>query len=402
LSPCRLCGADALEEVLNFGNQPVAHHYPNHPGADEYAHAFVIDRCLGCGFLQIADPIPPDRLYSDNASYITSHQIQHQMDDELATLFGLCDPQHVLEIACNDGDFLLRLRERGVVNIVGIEPNEPVARIAERRGARVVREMFTQTSARKLKEGLGPFDVIVARMVIEHIENLHDFMMGMRHTAADHGIVLIEVPDLWPALISGDASYFWEEHVNYFTEFLICQLLERYRFEVVARRIYNRGGGALAIFARKLPETPEASWQWEPDLTIQDLLPKLREKVTRQGELLRAALQRARGAGMATVVYGAGFRACTLINVHQLRELIDFIVDDRPDLQSLYMPGSHLGIHGSAKLAEITRPILCLLAVSNENEAKVKAKAKSATNAPLKFSTMLAPRDFAAELQTIA
>lgn len=70
-------------------------------------------------------------------------------------------------------------------------------------------------------------------------------------------------------------------------------------------------------------------------------------------------------------MYGVGCRACTFTNAFGLGSLIDTSVDDQVERQGLFMPGSRIPIGPPQTLNGSTAPLVCLLAVNNENEAKV-------------------------------
>ena len=69
-------------------------------------------------------------------------------------------------------------------------------------------------------------------------------------------------------------------------------------------------------------------------------------------------------------VFGARHLSSMYINLMEIKDYIDFIVDDDPNKQSIYMPGSSLPVKGSDSL--INEGIkLCLLSLSPESEEKV-------------------------------
>ena len=69
-------------------------------------------------------------------------------------------------------------------------------------------------------------------------------------------------------------------------------------------------------------------------------------------------------------MFGAGHLACTFLNLLQLKDFIEFIVDDSPQKQSLFMPGSRIPIYGSQALLEKNIK-LCLLSLAPDKEEKI-------------------------------
>jgi len=76
-----------------------------------------------------------------------------------------------------------------------------------------------------------------------------------------------------------------------------------------------------------------------------------------------------RAAGHRVVLYGC--LASTLVDGLALGGLINFAVDDQTERQGRHMPDSGLEIHPSENLDKDVRPTVYLLAVNNENDAKV-------------------------------
>ena len=75
-------------------------------------------------------------------------------------------------------------------------------------------------------------------------------------------------------------------------------------------------------------------------------------------------------AGGKVAVYGAGCRACSLVNFAGLAPYVEFVVDDQIERQGKYMPGSRLRI-GPSEILENGTVDLCLLGVNAENESRV-------------------------------
>ncbi len=87
------------------------------------------------------------------------------------------------------------------------------------------------------------------------------------------------------------------------------------------------------------------------------------------GARLRATMAANAEAGHPNVLYGTGCRANMLLNALDLEPLLTCVVDDQPEKQGLYMPGSRLQIvAGDAIHAHVGG---CFLSVNHENESKV-------------------------------
>jgi hypothetical protein len=85
---------------------------------------------------------------------------------------------------------------------------------------------------------------------------------------------------------------------------------------------------------------------------------------------LRAYLERVKREQGPIALFGAGHLACAFINFHGLADLIDFVADDTPQKQGLFLPGARTPILPSAEMAA-RKVALCILALSISNEDKV-------------------------------
>ena len=70
------------------------------------------------------------------------------------------------------------------------------------------------------------------------------------------------------------------------------------------------------------------------------------------------------------MLYGAGCRACSLVNFTGIGPFLTCAVDDQVEKQDRFIPGARLPIRPSSQLYD-SGADLCLLAVNSENEDAV-------------------------------
>ena len=394
---CRLCGGTDLVPSLDLGAQPIVHRMPASADEVEERFPFALHLCRDCGLLQILEPIDPAILYSGFNYNFSSWKPEPHRDAELDSIMAAGPYGSVVEIGCNDGLFLDALRARGIEKAVGVEPNPVAGKIARERGLEVVGGMLDDARCAEVLERHGRFDLLVTRQVTEHVPDLDRFFAGIRALLKDDGLLFLDVPDMGPAADLGDCSVLWEEHVSYFTEPVLRHLLTRQGFQPLRFDRYDFSGGALAVLARRDP----AACDLEPEAGDIAMLESFGPKARDYGERLRRALAAARASGAEIALYGVGVRGSTAVNALDLGGSIDFALDDQPERQGMFMPGSKLPIRPGTSLAESERPLVCLLAVNNENDDKVTAKARSLSDRPAIFVSLCGPKDIWAELERL-
>ena len=124
-------------------------------------------------------------------------------------------------------------------------------------------------------------------------------------------------------------------------------------------------------------------------------------KVQTFGQRLRSLLATCKTRNLSVILYGVGCRACMFVNALDLGELLDCAIDDQPERQGMYMPGSKLAIHAPIETQGLSGPVICLLAVNNENEQAVKQRL-SDINPNVVFVSVLSPSDIYSEIEKIA
>lgn len=394
---CRLCRADRLQPVIDLGPMPIAHRMLRRKDESEELFPFAVMVCEACGLPQIAEPIDPNILYRDFNFNFSSWKVEPHESDELDTIHAFVQPRSVFEIGCNDGRFLEALRKRGATALVGVEPNAVSSEIARKRGLEVHCDMVSPAICAGAVARHGRFDLVVSRQVLEHIGDFENFFACVDLALADDGYLFIAVPDFAPGRAAGDISVLWEEHVNYFTEETLLALLVRKGFEPVAVKSYNFSGGSLAVTARRSNLTPPPFDARASVAASKTFGERARDYARR----LVPALRRLKARGTDIVLYGAGCRACTYSNFLDLGSVIDFAIDDQKERQGLFMPGSRIPIRPPDDLATSSAPLVCLLAVNNENEAVVTAKLEKMLDRPRNIVSIFAPADIWQQLDRL-
>lgn len=374
---------------------PIAHRLLRSKDEDEERFPFEVLACGACGLPQIVNPIDPDILYRQFNYNFSSWKPEPHQSDELDTIGKFTKHQKVFEIGCNDGLFMDKLRERGAEVMFGVEPNPVSGKIARERGITVYSDMISPALCRDAVAKVGKFDLVIARQVLEHIVDFENFFECVKLALRDDGLLFIDVPDFTPGSSVGDLSVLWEEHVSYFTEATLLALLARHGFEAVSVKKYNFSGGSLAVAARLKDGKVTAP---APPTGVGE---KFAQQAREYGARLRPILEKARKNGMQVAIYGAGCRASTFTNAHELADLIELSVDDQRERQGLFLAGTRIPIRSPEELADRSEPLVCLLAVNQENEAKVSERLREKLKRPLHIVSIFAPSDIWHELDRL-
>ena len=377
---CPVCGSNAVETILDCGKQPVCNRFLAAADAPEYLHPLALAVCRHCGLVQLAATPPPNEV-RPRFDWITYNEPEGHLDhlsNTIAQLPGLSSDAVIGGFTYKDDSTLRRLRERGFAKTWRLDPELDFGISDPAAGLETVQARWDRDMAERVATRRGRPDVLLVRHVLEHAHDLRRFLDGTRTLMAPSGYVIFEVPDCGRALQDKDYSTLWEEHVWYFSPTTLRRSLMLCGFSIVnfASYPYTLENSLVVIAqpankASTLPATAEEQSAIATEMArARAFGAGLEETRARwQHTLARWRREVGREAGPVALL-GAGHLSCTFLNLLQIGSLIEFVVDDNPHKQGLFMPGSRLPIYPSQALFD--REVrLCLMSVSPESEARV-------------------------------
>ena len=395
---CNNCGSAELVKSIDLGSMPIAHRLKSLSDEPEECFPLSLQLCKRCGLIQIAEPIDPEVLYRGYNYCFSTWKAQPHAVLQAKDLVQKTGGKAIFEVACNDGMFMELLREAGCGRVAGVEPNAVAASIARGKGFPVYEEMLTETICRKAVEEYGPFSAVVARQVVEHLPDLQNFFSCAEILLSPDGCLFIDVPDIQGHLHCGDVTFIWEEHVNYFTEDVLRYSIESRGFRILSMKRYAYSGGIMEIYAKRdsaiQPQVPDP-------LILEKHLHLFTDRCRQVTENLKRSLSRLRSGGWKVTLYGVGCRASTLVNGLSLNSYIDYALDDQEQRRGMYMAGGHIHIRNPESINESGSPLVCLLAVNQENDQSVKVRISSLARNRIHFVSMLSPADILNEVASL-
>jgi SAM-dependent methyltransferase len=372
---CRSCGAGNLSLILSLGHTPLANALLTAAQLDQPEDTFPLDLtlCNACTLVQITETVPPEKLFR-HYFYLSSFSdtmLRHarQIAHSLISGRSLGPDSLVVEVASNDGYLLQYYKEEGVP-VLGIEPAENIARIAEEKGIPTRCDFFGAELAEKLAIEGRYADVIHANNVLAHVADLNGVVAGFARLLRPSGILVVEVPYVKEMIDRCEFDTIYHEHLSYFSLTALDLLFRRHGLFIHEVEQLALHGGTLRVFAGTfdvdfqsggtVPRllAREAGWGVSAISSYQSFA----ANVERLRESLTSLLHRLKAEGRRIAVYGASAKGSTLLNYFGLgHEVFDFVVDRSTVKQGLYTPGTHLPIYAPEKLlAEMPEYVLLL------------------------------------------
>lgn len=335
---CRLCD-EPVKWVYSLTPTPIANDYKLEPDSAAHCYPLELTQCTKCGHVQQRYVI--SGLYEDY-KYTTPATVARYLDPTAKLLRErFPDAKTVLEIGSNNGTYLQVLRENGF-QAVGIDPSAS--------GDFNIPGYFTEEWAKSFSPEVGSnylvfpenkcikkynhavFDLIVANNVLAHIDDLQDVFRGINHLLAKDGALIFEVQYLPDLIQSASFDMIYHEHMSYHTVEPLKNFLFRHGFILTKVDHINLHGGSVRITAQRTGY--ETDWVDTPPDWVQ-----FAEDVEYVRQTIKQRLD-----GKKVVVFGAAAKATTLIHHCGIQDNILYCVDDTPEKQNRYIPGTDIQI----------------------------------------------------------
>jgi len=365
MGTCRICDRGAIGDRLDFGPQALRNRFARLRGEPEYLHHLVIGVCPLCATVQLVNPPPVDEL-RPRFDWINYNEPEGHLDEmagRIARLPGVTAQSSLAGLTYKDDSTLGRLNCLGFTRTWRVDARRDLGIDAAGAGIESVQEQLAPDRAGPLAARHGRPRVLIVRHVLEHAQDTRAALAWSRALIEPGGYIVFEVPDATRALERLDYTTVWEEHVLYFTPATLRGCLQRAGFEVMSLESYPYSLENSLVAIVRMGRTKAEELLRETELA------RARRFIRGFPATRERTLRRIRASGRVAML-GAGHLAGAFINLYGLASHIDFVADDNPNKQGLFMPGSRLPILPTAELVD-RRIDLCLMTVRPEIERTV-------------------------------
>lgn len=267
----------------------------------------------------------------------------------------------IIEIGCGQGDFLRLLAETGQNRCLGFDPSYD-SRQDESESSNhqvsIIQDYYSEQYAQHRA------DFLVCRQVLEHIKKPAAFLKMIQSAGAGRAdpVIFAEVPN---AMYTLKELGIWDliyEHCSYFTELSLSRLFVEAGLDPLSiEKAF--GGQYLCIEGR--PAAPNR----RPDPVALELslsevkndaaafAANYRHTISEWGKML-TEIDR---AGARAVVWGAGSKGITFLNVLPGAAAIDFVIDINPHKQGRYVPGTGQQVVSPERLTDICPDVIIVM-----------------------------------------
>ena len=385
---CLLCRSRSVAQFLNLGRTALANRFlrKDEIGSPETRYALRVGFCQACGHVQLMDSVPPSEMF-EKYLYISSASDtlkRHLWDlsDDLVQRYGLGAKDTVVDIGCNDGTLLMGFKRHGL-HVLGVDPALNLADLASGDGIERCTELFTAAAADKLVARWGHATLVTATNTFPHVQDLEDFIRGVKILLKPGGVFVIEAHYLLDLVEQVAFDTIYHEHVSYWALGPMQRLFQAHGMCIVDAERLALHHGQLRVHVQRQGEgatLPGVAHLLSHELAAGfnrfDSYIAFAQKVQRVKRDLPHALAQLAAQGERVVGYGAPAKANTLLEYLDIGPaLLPYIVDRSPLKQGLFTPGMHIPIAPPERLLA-DQPEYVLLLAWNFAEEIVEQQAE--------------------------
>jgi 2-polyprenyl-3-methyl-5-hydroxy-6-metoxy-1,4-benzoquinol methylase len=221
-----------------------------------FLDGYNVVSCEQCGFVY-ASNIPEQADF--DAYYINANKYEHEIEQpDIITgryehiiqeiiRFNTDKTASIVDIGCARSEILRSLKNIGFSNLTGIDPSAKNIEYLKSKGINGIHSTIKNIDTSK------QYEIVFFLAVLEHIQDLRLTVDTLYSATDQNGITIIAVPDM-TAAASSELPYqeFSREHINYFTEVSLSNLMMQHGFYVI---FLKKERGELIGFFRKQSKT---------------------------------------------------------------------------------------------------------------------------------------------------
>lgn len=387
---CRICGSNNLTSYLNLKDMPLPNNLfkTQEEALNCQKFELKVNFCNNCGLNQLSEVVDPRVLFSHYVykSGVSQGYINHckEMANTFKEKYNLSygsSGDFIIDVAGNDCTLLEQFKEKyPQLRLLNIDPAKNLCEICKQKGIPAYNEFLTINTALEVVRNYGLAQVITATNVTAHVDKLREFFLSAKFMLAYNGVFIIEFPYLVDTVVNNSFGQVYHEHLSYFTITPLQRLCEETGMKITdVQKFEIHDGTARVVIAhdysnREIEESVSTFLDNEKSLGYSNIevYNAWEEKVSYNiNEILNNVLWLKQNSNKKVGAFGASAKGNTMLNATGLNyKQIDYIIDDTPEKQGMYSPGTGIPIVSVEELENNPVDYLLILAPNFTKEIK--------------------------------
>lgn len=352
-----MCKSKCLSQFFDLGEMALANSFlkKEELNKPEPKYPLKVFFCEDCGLSQLVNVVEPEVLFCDYVYFSSGMPAlpEHfrKYAEEAVNNFVSSKDDLVVEIGSNDGLFLGAIKNMGV-KILGIDPAENIAKVANERGVETLPEFFSEKLAGKIAAKYGKAKVVIGNNVVAHIDNHHDLIKGVSTLLRGDGVFIFEAPYIVDMFENYTFDTIYHEHLSYLSVRPLITLFKQFGMELFDVKIFPVQGNSIRGYAGKLGQheiSPRVEELLEKEKLMKldrlEIYLKLASDISEMKQKVLVVLNELKAKGKKIAGYGAPAKGNTLLNYYGIGpDILEYATEELPSKIGLHTPGAHIPV----------------------------------------------------------
>lgn len=338
IKKCIVCGNENFDPVFSAQRVPMV---PNAPlSKSELFHEKTVDlefrACQNCSLItnKAFDRNDIEKIYNENYSSAMPRSDgsieRFKKIAENAIGKNAISEKTVVEVGASDFTFSEILIDNGAAEVLAFEPANNFK--TNKPGIRHIQKFFSS------KGISGVADLVVVRHVLEHSCEPVSMIIEISKTLKKNGKLYIELPDVLDILNKQRFYDFFYEHVSYFNQQLLSEMLRLLGFEILSVTKIS-GGQHIGMLCEKKANAQEPKKFPKADIKVDE------SKMKKNMNMFLGKLKEIILSYDSVAIYGAGNHGLIVTSFLDLeKDDISCFFDLNEFKEGRYSPKTHIVI----------------------------------------------------------
>jgi novobiocin biosynthesis protein NovU/D-mycarose 3-C-methyltransferase len=353
INKCPITDADNGVKYLDLGDIPLVNNLCSTRESSLACKRYPLSVQLfqGSGLSCLTELIPKEELFSHYLykSGVSKPYISHcsQMYDYLDKYVNLEYGGIVVDIGGNDGSLLNEFKKKnGTLTLINVDPCIEFADENMREGISYHNAFFGEEVVLPAKATL-----IISTNVFQHNWDIRSFVKGVHENLDTNGIWCLEFPYWLTTILTDNYDQVYHEHVYYYILSSLLTLFKQEGLKVINVSYHPIHAGTLRVISAKEESSLVADSSIDSFLNLEQLMTEsfyikwgnsIQTKISECEDFIKGFVHvyNARIFG-----FGAAAKGCIFLNTCHLTDTdMPFVIDDTPEKQGMFIPGTGIEI----------------------------------------------------------
>ena len=372
---CRLC-ENELHLLWEFNNSPIVNNYSEKKYTAERCDSHIYF-CQSCQSIFNSHQFEPDEIFK-NYSYNSFYT--RRFDPIFKILINLIKKKNImsiLEIGCNNGSFLSRLKKYVSKDIffVGIDPSCTEDQ-SKNKEITFIKSFFDERLVKK-ERMKNKFDLIICRHMFAHTPYPKSIARCMGDCVSKKGFLYIENASMHKTIERSDFSQLYLEHYFALSPLSVKSLFYDLGFSVLRSEVLNIHNGSFGLVMQNIDENKSEIKTKAQAMTYN--LSSIRERLLKWEDncinFLRCLDKK------NAYIWGVTAKTVMVLNVYNIntkkgKNIFVGAIDFTEIKVGKYVPGTNIKIFDENFLNDVTKPTVVIGARNFKDEIIKKIQNK--------------------------